>query len=449
MLLTKWASEFTWITTEMQNELFDIQELKDIISWEYMLNKENTNIQEIISHLFPWDDEKWMLMNPGSYIWWIVYDKYKSYVWEPEVDLESDIDLDYPLIIENLLASWKILLRINWWTKKWFKASIQNPTQYYYDWNTEWFIEILKKVEYQEYWINEIVQYFLYVQKFQDWVLENKLYEIEQWILQYWNPVPLSKIPELEQREDIQIEWIERLVIQIDVEHILMKKLRTVIYSIDRKIAEAEKHFNNYTEEFKIFKNINIPDDCYTKKTVWNKEIDVIDWDKLWKVVEASSEMWEWTIEIVKNWNELLEQAILFMEKQIKFVSNISDVPLFFFWVQQETWNDSWTSKIKSSWAFYQRILFYRKQIENAIYYYRKSIKGDSSVVFDWPPIIKLDEWDVLDIEIKKLNNWLTTKTKSLMLLYWVDENEAKKMLEEINVEQDKILATKVELWIK
>lgn len=373
-------------------------------------------------------------MNPGAYIWWIVFDKYKSFIAEPKIDLKSALDLDYPALIENILVSWKILLKIIWSTWD-LKAIVQNPAEYYYDWETEFFIESFKIEKDWEFWNQKEIKYYLYVETFKNSILSWQLYEINKWNFQYWKKVNKDIIPSIASREILEIQWLKRLVVELDIEYSLIKKLKSIIYSIDRKIAEAEKHFNNYTEEFKVFRNIEIPENCYKKVNVWTKEINVVDWQALWKIVESTTDT-EGTIEIIKNWNDLLEQALKFMETQFKIVSNISDIPAFFFSVQQETWNDSWTSKIKSSWAFYQRVIFYRKQIENAIYYFLKDTQATEQQTFDWPAIVKLDETEVLANEVLKITNWLTTRKKSIMLVYWYDEQQAQVLIDEIIKEQ-------------
>jgi len=59
----------------------------------------------------------------------------------------------------------------------------------------------------------------------------------------------------------------EKLVYSIKLESSLIKKVKSIIYSIERKWAEADKQFQNYMEQFMVFNNIEVPADA--TKTVY------------------------------------------------------------------------------------------------------------------------------------------------------------------------------------
>jgi len=66
-----------------------------------------------------------------------------------------------------------------------------------------------------------------------------------------------------------------------------MDTIRTLVYSIDRKLAEAEKHFNDYSEQFKIFQNIEIPKNAFV---TLSDKTRIIDWNKLGKTVRTQED---------------------------------------------------------------------------------------------------------------------------------------------------------------
>jgi hypothetical protein len=59
----------TWITTDIQNYLADIQDNKEIISWDYIINNLNPNFKEIITHLYPGQEDRFKILNVWTYIW--------------------------------------------------------------------------------------------------------------------------------------------------------------------------------------------------------------------------------------------------------------------------------------------------------------------------------------------------------------------------------------------
>ena len=75
--------EQTWITIQMQNYLASIQENQDLISWDYIQNSLNPNFKEMVTHLFPWQEERFKLLNPWTYIAWLIDEKISSFLWTP------------------------------------------------------------------------------------------------------------------------------------------------------------------------------------------------------------------------------------------------------------------------------------------------------------------------------------------------------------------------------
>ena len=417
----------------------DVRENKEIISWEYVKNKLNPNFIEMVKHLYPWQEERFTRLVSGSYIWGLIDDKISSYFWVPKHNFDYRFNCD--LSIENLLSTWYMMVKVSWDTKWWVLSAI-DWHKYYDDGVTEMFIEQyqVQTKDPSDHTILETKKY-VYVQSFSDHILKNKLYEISWTVLSAWQEVSLDTIPELAWRPDEQIIMeLDRLVYKIKVESPIIEKIKTIIYSIERKWMEADKQFMNYMDQWTILKNIEIPKNAMKKVTYWWIDYDVTDFDKLWKLLEIDADNWDGSIEIVKNWNDLVEDALKFSERQIRMISAITDVPAIFFWLENE-WqgNDSGTTIVKSSWAFYKRIERYRKAFEEVFEDIKKDLKIDYQ--FDWPSIVTSDPDEVVETEIKKLDAWLTTKVKSIMRIYWIDETEAtalnKKIMEEKKAESD------------
>ena len=424
----------TWVNIDIQNYIADIQENQQLITWDYVINENNVNFKEMVKHLFPGEVERFKILNPWSYLGGLIDDKISSYVWIPKDKL--DYRFNYDMLVETLLTTWYIMVKLWSDEKKGWRTDAIEWHKYYDDGVTELFIEQYK-IEEKNPLDNQLMSttHYVYVQSFSNHTLKNELFEIQPWVLSYWKPVSLDIIPELTWRPEEQIVMeMDRLVHKVKIESSLIKKVKSIIYSIERKYAEADKQFQNYMDQFIVLQNIEIPKNA--TKTVYHdgNPYIVTDFDKLGKMVEIDADNWTWSIEIIKNWNELIKEALEFAEKQLQMISAITDVPKIFLWLDSSNWNDSWTFVVKSSWAFYKRIERYRNSIENIFEDLNESfrIKAD----FIWPSIITVDPDDIAETEIKLVESGLTSKIKSIMKIHWIEETEAKKLLEEIRYEQ-------------
>gem|GEM_PF-6595102 len=83
---------------------------------------------------------------------------------------------------------------------------------------------------------------------------------------------------------------IDKLVHKIKIESSLITKIKSIIYSIERKYAEADKQFQNYMDQFIVMQNIEIPK--HATKTVYHdgNPYEVTDFDKLGKIVEIDAD---------------------------------------------------------------------------------------------------------------------------------------------------------------
>lgn len=424
----------TWITYNIQLKLAEISKNKELIDWTYLNKTYNENFREIVEHLYPGKQERAMLLNPGSYIWNIVWDKIKNFVWSPIIDPSLNINFD--IVVESILTRWEILLKyVNDWAWEWTLQPVRAET-YWEDWGKEKIARIYQV--YNETLIKWIAPTnYLYVQTYDGRVLTNELFKLGATdFLSQWDPVPLDTVYELSKLPKVQIiENMPRLVEVLDVSDIpLMRTIKSIMYSIDRKLAEAEKHFNDYSEQFKLFQNIEIPKNAI-ESVDWGK---VINWDKLWKVVRTQDDLWVWDIKIIKNWNELLDKALERVDKQIRQVSAITDIPLEYFGF--DTTRDSWSWKEVWNANLFKRIQWYRDKIEKTLINCYNFLDKNNSSTIDrsiiWPAIIKMSEADILNKQVIMVQNHLTSLKKAIMAAHNCSEKTAEEILEEIKQDQ-------------
>lgn len=418
----------TGVTFSIQQQLANIAKNKSILDGTYLSSENNENFTEMVKHLYPWDAERTKLLNPWSYLGNIISDKIKNFVWEAD----TDFDIDYDILVESILTRWDLLLKyVSNWGK--FTLKAVKPETYWKNWGTEMIVKIYPVYENEDWYGTPT--YYLYVQSYNWKQLKNELFQIQTIDnLSNWDPVDLSKVYELSHLKPKQnIEGLPRLVEVVDViDRPMMDTIKTVIYSVDRKIAEAEKHFNDYSEQFKLFQNIDIPKSAF-KKVDWVK---VINWDALWKIVRTQDYSSVWDIKIIKNWNELLEAALNQMKTQVETVAAITDIPLEYFWVQ--TVRDSWTWKEVWSANLFKRINKYRSKIsillEQSFDFLSQFQKVDKSIT--WPAIIRASENDIIMQQTILLQNNMTSLTRAIKTVHWVDDEQAELILDEIKKDQ-------------
>jgi len=421
----------TWISFEIQDYLANQVELLELISWEYVRKWSGELYEANIKHLFPWDVEQAKLINPGSYIGSVVYDWVSSYVWEPR----ENQNINYIDLYETLLTTGFLRFFINVDTKKLETIKAKN---YYYDSvnKKEYFVNIYEKKNDSIIWWKE---FYLLVETFSNNIFERNLYKLTSINnLSDWTKVPFDELDFLKWLpETLQITGVDRLVIEKQVERPILEKLKTIIFSIEKKLSEIDKNFLDYTEQFKVFRNLDIPDNCYKELDNWVK---IVDFDKLWKVVITNDLNWtSWGLEIVRNTNDLLIKSIDYIDNQIRFISAISWVPLFAFWIQNEWWNDSWTSKMKSAGLFYKKVEKYQKVITKLFYNYWNLFKiAEKEQVLEFWEIVSSDFNEIIDWQTKMLELWIQSKKRAIMKINDTDEIEAQKILEEIR--QEKLL---------
>ena len=423
----------TGITYTIQDYLANQTELLAFISGKYVRSEKTELYKANIEHLFPNDKEKAKLINPGSYIASIVFDWISSYLWEPK----EKQNINYIDLVEWLLTTGfiRVFQNIDTWKLESIKAN-----KYFYDKNQrkEYFVNIYEKEEKYRYWVKNT---YLLVETFCENIFERKLFKISNLDnLSVWEQVPFDSLPFLEWKaERLKIDNLERIVIEKQVERPILEKIKTIIFSIEKKLSEIDKNFLDYTEQFKIFRNIEIPKNAYKTLENW---IKIVDFNKLWKLIQVNEvNGYNWGLEIVRNTNDLLINSIDYLDKQIRSISAITGIPLFAFWIQQETWNDSGTSKIKSSGLFYKKIEKYREVLIKLFLEFWKTFNiPDDEQILEFGEIVTTDISEIVDVQQKMLTAWIQSRKRAIMKINSTDEIEAEEILKEI-LEEEKIFS--------
>ncbi len=413
------------------DELWKVAELESIVDWTYLQNEQDSNFKLIVEKLFPWEVEKAKIMNPWSYAGSIAYNWEQSFFWSPT----TKYNINWSDFIKSIDTTWEVRLKINVDTEE--LESIKGHW-YYDDWETEYFIHLFEKIEKD---IIGTTKKYLLLETFSNKVFIRKLYKIS-WFdnINYWEEVWLDT---LEETKDLK-EWLtidlEKLVLKRKVPFTIIELIRSVIYSLDTKIATNNHNILDYGEQWTIIKWMNV-DSARVDPTDINSALDL---DKLWKILVTDTNA-EWVqpwIEVVKNAYDWINISLEMIERQFIQIGSITWIPS---WAFTNNVNNGWESgvaKDKASTIFYKRIeLYQRLVIEIFNEFWNIVNTPEAKRVLEFAEIVTTSTAELLEIEEKKLNNWLTSKKRAIMSINKIDEAGAELILKEI--EEENLLLTK------
>ena len=399
--------------------------LLKIISWDYLTDENDVNFKHIAESLYPWRPLITpKLLSPWCYVWTILNTWEKSFFWVPQVWYT----VDWGELIDYIEATWDVALKIN--VDKIQLESIK-ADNYYTDWTTEYFIYLFEKLS-DTVWKT---QKYIMLETFSNKIFTRKLFKIPWYNSVAWgDEVDLT---ELEETKDLKANLfidLPKLVLARKTWYKILESLISLTYSLDRKLAHNDYVGLNYGEPWTVLKWIDILNEHRVNP---NDPNSPVDFKKLWKLVVW--ERWENAgVEIVKNTYDNIEANLKIVEKQFLQVSAITWIPT---WAFSDTWTNSSNSgvaKDKQATIFYKRIELYQYLIWEIFAEFWELTKApESERVLEFTEVVTTSTSELLDIEEKKLNNWLTSKLRAIMKANWITKEEAQIILEEIRQENN------------
>ena len=128
----------TPINSKIQDYLWEVSERLELVSGDYLNNEKSEYFQLNVEHLYPQQIEKAKLLNPGSYIWSVVYDWISSYLWIPV----HNENIDWKDVVEWILATGNILFLMDIDNKK-LKSIKAN--RYYRSGSKEYIVSVFEE----------------------------------------------------------------------------------------------------------------------------------------------------------------------------------------------------------------------------------------------------------------------------------------------------------------
>ena len=415
------------ISDEILEKLSEITTHLEILEWTYLSSEQNENFKLILNKLYPWELEKAKLLNPWCHAGTITYNWEQSFYWNPK----SNYDIDNLRFIKWIDSSGYAMYKINPDTEELESISADS---YYFDWKTEYFLSLFKKINNDGL---KIDSKYVLLETFADKIFTRKLYQVSGFdSIWYWTEVSLESLEETKGLPSLLTIDLERLVLRRECPLNVIKSIKSVIYSMDGKLAYNDHNIMDYGEQWTVLSWIYIED----KHRVDPSDPDsAIDMDKLWKILvsEAKDDI-KATVEIIKNSYESIATSLEMVEKQYMQISAITWIPSYAFTNNIKSWTDSWRAKDKEATIFYKRIELYQS-LTREIFEEFWEIVGtpESERLLEFPEIVTVATADLLEIEEKKLSSGLTSRKRAIMTIHKVDEKWADEILKEIDLENN------------
>ena len=330
------------LTSTEQQQLIKQSQLKDLITNDYLTDINNDNFKHITKLFFDGDSEKTKMYNIGSNSFMTVADVYSFFVWNPIADIDIKI-WDY---VRDFISVGKAIWAI--WIKdsKYILERIPAENHIYSEWKHKVF-------HYYTNINNWIREYYVLMQVFTIWEIENKLYKINSFNSTTGDIVPLDSISQtswLQERYITGLEFNSLLIAQEDSvfwsNQSFIDRIKWIGYSLDRKEVLFDIQFLQDVEQYKIFDNIDL-----ARYSTGERHID---FNSVWKV--HTNIHWEnGNIRFVSNDNPLIAQAIEYQKYQVRKLSSVTFIPLDFL-SENTTWTTSWSSRTIMVNSFIRKI---------------------------------------------------------------------------------------------
>jgi len=406
------------IITSKEQELLAIQSnRKDFYTNEYLNNPWNENFKIINDLFFDWDEERCTELNVWTNLFSTITDTISNFVWQPVMDIELNIN-NY---INDLISVWQLCI--------WLNRNEQGEIEPYYI-PAEDFIFTNKEYkvikQYSEIeWDN--IAYYILKQTYNIWETINELFKIQSANDINWEKVTLDTLPQTAHLKDIVRTWLDKPAIIITQIQSLLWKIKSMVYSLDRKAVMFEKQFLQDIDQYKIFNNVNI--------SAYLDSRNRLDTTKIGKIL-VNNEGMDWEVKFISNQNPLVDDAIKYEQTQLRKISSATSLPLDFLWIQ-DWWAVSWTSRELIMQSFIKTIEKYRDIITEVLkellelMEWQKNIEWEKiSTNIIWNEI--LTKWDKQLIEELKIAReaWLISQYTWIKLYLWVQDQQAQEELD-------------------
>lgn len=396
------------LTEEIIYKLSNQAKNRKLITWEYLQDVNNQNFQYIKWKFFNWEsDDKVKLLNVWSWLFTAISQTLAYYVWNPTMNKFFPTKK----LVEDYVSLWFACFWLE--RKNWTLEYTYLPADSYYKEN--WIDYIIRAFTYQKSLLSK--KFYYLITSYEWWIIKNELFESYSWTMTTdLKQVPLDTIEDTKNLQEIIDTGLEKCFFLIK-EDLLeenttseIDKVKSIVYSIDRKIVMFDTQFLQNMESFVLLKWINLPTaliNLYNE----NKKLSFSD---LWRYITTEQ---DWSIEFINNQNNLLDTAIEYEKRQTEKISSLTSIPLDFLW-WTGTAGAIWEgSRQLLHWAFIKKIKSIRDlfdiTITESLWVISKEENSDV-LMYSWSDVFSKSSTDLIDELSVALENWLISKKTAL-----------------------------------
>lgn len=419
------------LTNDIISKLSKQVQNKKLITWEYLQDVNNENFKYIKDKFFSWEGvDKTKILNVWSWLFTAISQTLSYYVWNPKFNLEFPTKK----LVEDFICLWFACFGLE--RNNWELNYTYLPADSYYKEN--WIDYIIRAYTYQTTLLSS--EYYYLITSYNWGIIENKLYKSFGWnITNDLKEVWLDSIEETKELESIVDTGLEKCFFLIKEDELEenpiseIDKVKSLIYSIDRKIVMFDTQFLQNVESFVLLKWITLPSaliELYN--TNWS-----LNFSDLWRYLTTEQ---DGAIEFINNENALLDKAIAYEKTQTEKISALTSIPLDFLW-----W--TWTAGAIGEWsrellhgAFIKKIESIRNLFDKYIMQSLVIIWEDiwEDITYSWSDVFSKNTKDLIDELSIALQNGLISKKTALKR--YLDYSDDEIQLELLEIEKENLL---------
>ena len=358
--------------------LFRQAENKKLQTGEYLQDVENENFEYIRDKFFSNEKlEKALLLNVGSGIFTTIADVFAFYVGNTDYDFWISMDE----FVRDMISVWFCTIGLE--RVDWKLQMIYQPAKNY---RQENWIDKISRL-----YIDDNEYFYVLVQTYMPWYIENKLYKLVWTSLTSWEEVKLDTIPQTAGLQERVETWLNvpALIVIRDNLIPMVEKVKPLVYAVDRQVVMNHTQYLQNGESFVIFKGIKRPQKTLDDYHKWVK----IDYSKLGRVINGDVDS---SIEFVNNTNALIQTAISDMDNFIRRISSITTIPVEFLWLESKEWAIGVGSRTLRHGAFMKKVQYYRDLLDEALLDFLELIKAKNDT-YHWEDIFAKSSSDLAD----------------------------------------------------
>lgn len=287
------------------------------------------------------------------------------------------------------------------------------------------------------------VERYVFEQEYLPGKIENRLYKCKESFSEIATTVPplvpLDTIEETSGLKDVEVTGIAgpNVYVVKDSNYRMLSEcvsmfdvIRSLVYSIDRKIVMLDSQFLLNTESILLLKNIILP----AKVSKAYNEGRTVRFGDIGRVVNGQDDA---SIEFVANRNELVDTAIKYEEQQIRRISAVTKLPIEFLGIESNAGNVGEGTRTLMHGAFVKQIEGIRSLFSEALSKIASDAGQDTEPSF--PDVIAKSENELLD-ELSKARELRIISQLSAMKAYLRTDDEGAeaemKLIEEEEAEE-------------